>query len=1154
MQLCESYFHQVKNHYFTVASYYDLCERCFPFYTTEKSDHQQYWVKYDELSVITQDTHFNPCVWFNVFEHCLPMIKTNIKYVMATTATLSSRETCLMSNLTFHAVNDLARTYQYSPAGVVTKGTEFLDFVTHMWNLRSFSAAYYKYILPIVSKDSFNFKTYRSQFDASPIVKCITNKHLKLAMLEFIVPSPNKTKCKILGLDTTLTPFVQNIGFEYKKISLTDGVYSVYVHLKVDVTRQNLKELRRLYPYTSLIDQKRQTTDIANFVWYLLNPKPDNARPIADTYSERMLLVNKVLKHIAVGTNQVMTMTMLTMGIGHKCHEVIMDNILKPGILLRNTESQHAVLREFSTAVKRSSKSRDGTALTGNEMSGLINIELAFGRSMNFTNWENEIANRTGPIKHINLPDDDITKDFERKFVTDFAEAPARPPDEEFYSQLYTGLLADARVILAGQEIDESFSSFMQRRHEWCTSGSSSGQHIQLDPQNPLLAGRKKKRTKYLLNKRGYYETVDVDDFVNKLYESEPSEVAKGSEKFENGKSRAIYGVEPTHYAINSYGTEIVERYISKLDGVEKGITGTSQLAAERFRCLITKQDMTECTMLDYSDFNIQHTARAQAMIFEALAEVGKEMKFHDDWIQSQYWVARAKFNSSFRVPNDITEYAVTQGMFSGTRSTDLINTLLNRRYLLIAIDYVSTHYHVQPENMYHVHQGDDVWLSNSKRHWAAVVFYVLNAMGFVFNPLKQMFGHHRGEFLRVYYNRGTAYGYSARAIINYFLRPLQGVSDVFIEQWIRTLNASFATLYRRGIDLPLLNTLYDCDMLYYTLIKSHVKDERPIKLPLHILQSSTTTGGFGCPRPGNFTIYRGDIPNKPAIECKAPPGYTTLPSNMTRDWIQYLRDKRPDLNKTIRESSLREICIMSNYADLLRELGHGPNLLKYKNDWSSYLAEHYPDRSGNSDTHKALTEHFHWDQQSDLKKTAEFVLKRTVQCDCDRGHSRNFFDLLTNLDPIPIQGYLNVIGLLNRLSTQSLFKDISTTARALNMTKVGALFWIISNTEGHINHENPDYYYLTKLVSDKREDVLEFLSRDMFCGLEWLTYTFQPNQILAVSNEAKQTVVALTLSPFSQLYQCPVDTTMQHEALRMALNNLFVWLNVNAFVPKIHY
>lgn len=143
--------------------------------------------------------------------------------------------------------------------------------------------------------------------------------------------------------------------------------------------------------------------------------------------------------------------------------------------------------------------------------------------------------------------------------------------------------------------------------------------------------------------------------------------------------------------------------------------------------------------------------------------------------------------------------------MYSGTRNTDLLNTLLNRAYVNIAAKYVKEHYGIEPEEVYRVHQGDDVWLSNRKRHWAALIYYTLNQMGLVFNPLKQMFGTGRGEFLRAYCNNGYGYGYVNRCIFNYLLRPLQGSLEVTLTNWTTKFNSSFATMHRRVINYEML-------------------------------------------------------------------------------------------------------------------------------------------------------------------------------------------------------------------------------------------------------------------------------------------------------------------------------------------------------------
>lgn len=167
---------------------------------------------------------------------------------------------------------------------------------------------------------------------------------------------------------------------------------------------------------------------------------------------------------------------------------------------------------------------------------------------------------------------------------------------------------------------------------------------------------------------------------------------------------------------------------------------------------------------------------------------VGQQLGFHPDWIRANKWIAEAKFNSTFTVPQSDDIHKSVQGMFSGTRNTDLINTLLNRRYLMIARKYVLDGYTIGPDDHYAVHQGDDVWISNKKLHWAALLYYTLNEMGLIFNPMEQMFGHHRGEFLRIYYFNGSAAEYSVRCVVNYILRPLQSTPDVFLEGWVQTL------------------------------------------------------------------------------------------------------------------------------------------------------------------------------------------------------------------------------------------------------------------------------------------------------------------------------------------------------------------------------
>lgn len=178
--------------------------------------------------------------------------------------------------------------------------------------------------------------------------------------------------------------------------------------------------------------------------------------------------------------------------------------------------------------------------------------------------------------------------------------------------------------------------------------------------------------------------------------------------------------------------------------------------------------------MLDYANFNRQHTPYAQFCVFNSFAKYGARHNYHADWVQANEWVAAAKYNMLFTLPHDHKKHKVKQGLFSGTRSTDLLNTVLNIAYFRLACKYVSAQYGLQPRALYNVHQGDDVWTSNTNKLWSRVLYYTMNSMGFVFQEKKQMFGNGAGEYLRVMYRQGKAYGYTQRCLVNYTLRQVQ--------------------------------------------------------------------------------------------------------------------------------------------------------------------------------------------------------------------------------------------------------------------------------------------------------------------------------------------------------------------------------------------
>lgn len=456
--------------------------------------------------------------------------------------------------------------------------------------------------------------------------------------------------------------------------------------------------------------------------------------------------------------------------------------------------------------------------------------------------------------------------------------------------------------------------------------------------------------------------------------------------------------------------------------------------------------------MFDFSNFNIQHSNLSQALIFRVLATVGENLDFHPDWLRANRWVANAKHNACFTTPIDQQlkkkkeakisankenfpdsisvdsatdeDHKVKQGMFSGTRSTDLINTVLNKTYFAIAMWLLALYYGLLPFDGYFVHQGDDVWFSNQKLHYAAALFSMMCDMGLVFNPSKQMLGCGRGEYLRVLYSGGEALGYANRAVINYILRPIQGVTEINAPGWAQELNSSYMGLQRRGICLEMLNTLWDCDVMHWSEVKAHHHtDDCPFRIPYACLVTSSLFGGMGCSRPGTMVKCAYPIPEIPSMKSREIAGNHNLPCNMTNDWLQHVASKMPGDQRILAARNLRSSLFSINYSDVLREFGYGFDIKSYKKDWIAWANEH-ADVWGDmqAEFHPSVpVEQMRLGPTLDLYAVSEFMLgQKHVPTWVDTPY---LYMIMQNLNSDKNQPYYSVtklVAILRKLSTQS--------------------------------------------------------------------------------------------------------------------------------------
>lgn len=144
-------------------------------------------------------------------------------------------------------------------------------------------------------------------------------------------------------------------------------------------------------------------------------------------------------------------------------------------------------------------------------------------------------------------------------------------------------------------------------------------------------------------------DNTTVDKMVSWVETSEPALIAKGSEKFEQGKARGIYGTSTVDYTIMIYVIGDKEKHLYLISCVECGLSGTSETSTVLRRHALMKQSKVMYTMLDYSNFNIPHTLEAQAAVFKALLTLDKTITVPDEQPKAIKWCRKASLNQSAR-------------------------------------------------------------------------------------------------------------------------------------------------------------------------------------------------------------------------------------------------------------------------------------------------------------------------------------------------------------------------------------------------------------------------------------------------------------------------------------------------------------------------
>lgn len=697
-------------------------------------------------------------------------------------------------------------------------------------------------------------------------------KNLDVNQILNNIDKGNRIKMRDDKSDDMCNEFVEmcekkHMRLNYQCVKLTECINGGYHVTLFNVTnRKQVKILNHLFPWGSHEDKQKTNLDFASLVFQACK-------------SGKTKEVNLFLRHISVGLVNCMATGLLIMALGNKVWPYVSNLIKNDQTCCMNLESHKTYFKAISVAIRRTSRWPDGKHADAEQVANLAYTELSIGRSINKVDWEDEKKKRIGPVLPLINPYD----------KTDFLI---------YVERVLENLMS---TFLPIRDEWGSWAEFCMSRQNWAPSGSSGGAKLRIDGHT------------YRINKHSYFEMTTFEE-MNTWLDQPGCLKAKGSDKMETGKSRAIYGTLPQDQAVTAYVIKPLEKRMQKCSNFIVGHNGAHEVADIGLRLYNVSGDRVECTMLDYADFNYQHTLEAQALIFKVLKPM--LIKYNNsDLNKANSWVENAQLNQYVQFPLDKQWYKVTQGLFSGVRSTDFTNTILNYAYYEASKMLLYEQTGLKPIDEFHLHKGDDVWVTNKSRLWAAQLYKQMQNTNFVFQASKQMFDQNRGEFLRVIYTRDGAIGYVMRSVATLIMKPIQSVNELAPQGKSTALTSQIHLLFRRGINVE------TCNIIWWAIIPNALKLKLPgrsgVNIPISIAGKSYAEGGLDLGPPMTLPTHN----NLSTAAVPAPISYTkelagVVPRNMSHDWIKVISEQVQD---KFDASKLEDALHDSNVSDSLR-------------------------------------------------------------------------------------------------------------------------------------------------------------------------------------------------------------------------------------------
>jgi hypothetical protein len=662
------------------------------------------------------------------------------------------------------------------------------------------------------------------------------------------------------------------------------GTYAVVEPFK---KRAHIKNLNQLYSYIGVMNQRRSQISVAEAVWMIVKESNRNGTGLPLKYTwcgERITglrLVNKVLRCFNIGANAAMITGALVACAGLPAQTELWQTLYDMRCYEINCEGLVKLTKMLTMMYRRTRRDVAGDKMTVESMMCATYTTLLAGRAVTPVDYEAELAQRATEIPHY-IP-------VYGKHFGDVADQDV----ERFYELAHAQMMTLWNCLMRDAMGTKTIHEAAEKRIDWSTHGSS-------DASKLLIDGEKVVR----MTKNLAVEQLQKED-IRRTLDRKPIEVSKCSEKGELGGLRLILAPQDNHYFICTYATEGIENNLWRAEGFEKGLTGLDVLNMESTKVALLAGARTYVSsMTDYVDFNAQHDARTESLLYETQAETAQMLDKQPEYVKAVRWHAESHKNRWIVTPDGV-RHTAPQGLHSGTRATDIGNSLCNQLYirtyaadLLRQMPWLAEHVRKQfpvvtddTHMVRRVHQGDDAAVFGNQLLVFLLHQHMVNA-GLKFNDFKQLCGPY-GEYLRKFYFADGVAGFPVRSLGALLVKKFESSELHDPAEDITSLTTTISLMVRRGFDVHFGQVMWYHLVDKFRKVRASHWDKQPVNIPMSTVTKSKRLGGLGCAAPGLSTDDgRPTHGRPPTFELRGRLPKLESKGYATKDWLDSVSRK----------------------------------------------------------------------------------------------------------------------------------------------------------------------------------------------------------------------------------------------------------------------